>query len=290
MSISIWRRGADYLSLVKFAHTVFALPFAIIGFFLAMKIDCQEFSWKIFILVLCAMVFARNSAMGFNRYVDRFIDAVNPRTAGREIPAKKLSPSSVLIFVIVNVSLFMLTAALINRLTFILSLPALIIILCYSFLKRFTYLCHYGLGLALAIAPVGAYISMTGSFHIVPLILSAIVFLWSSGFDILYSLDDEEFDKNHAIHSIPAKFGRKRAMIISAVGHALVLPLLLLFYYYGMMGTKYIIGAVVFILLLIYQHLIIRPTDISRLNAAFFTSNGVASLLFAIFTVWDILA
>ncbi|MBP9018977.1 MAG: UbiA-like polyprenyltransferase [Rikenellaceae bacterium] len=290
MSVSIWRRIADYLSLVKFAHTVFALPFAIIGFFLAMQVDGQEFSWRIFFLMLCAMVFARNSAMSFNRYVDRFIDSVNPRTAGRELPSKKLSSSSVLIFVFVNVALFVLTTALINRLTLILSIPALIIIMGYSFLKRYTFLCHYGLGLSLAIAPIGAYISMTGSFNIVPLILSAIVFLWSSGFDILYSLDDEQFDKKYAIHSIPARFGRKRAMIISAVGHALVLPLLLLFYYYGMMGTKYIIGAVVFTLLLIYQHLIIKPTDISRLNAAFFTSNGIASLLFAIFTVWDILA
>lgn len=282
-----------YLKLVKFSHTIFALPFAFIGFFMANETVVEGsdiYSWRLLILVVLAMVFARNSAMGFNRYVDRFIDAKNPRTAGREIPAKVLSPKSVLIFVVVNVLLFIATTAFINKLTFLLSVPALIVILGYSYMKRFSALCHYVLGLALAIAPMGAYISITGKFDLAPLILSAIVFLWSSGFDILYSLDDEAFDKKEKLHSVPAKFGRTRAMKISSAGHVLIVPMLCLLYLFGDMGVIYIVGSVVFVGLLVYQHMIIKPDDISRLNAAFFTSNGFASILFAIFTIWDILS
>jgi len=282
----------NYLNLVKFSHTIFALPFAIIGFFLASTEPAisAEFSWELFGLILLAMVFARNSAMGFNRYVDRFIDTRNPRTANREIPTRKLSANSVLTFVIINVVLFIVTTAFINRLTLVLSVPALIIILGYSYMKRFSVLCHYVLGLALGIAPIGAYISITGSFDTPPLLLSMIVFLWSSGFDILYSLDDEDFDKNEGLHSIPSRFGRARAMEISAAGHVLIVPMLCLFYVYGEMGLIYVVGATIFTCLLGYQHLILKPNDISRLNAAFFTSNGIASIVFAIFTIWDILS
>lgn len=282
----------NYLKLVKFSHTIFALPFAFVGFFMANETVAEGsdiYSWRLLILVVLAMVFARNSAMGFNRYVDRFIDAKNPRTAGREIPAKVISPQSVLIFVVINVLLFIVTTTFINKLTFLLSVPALIVILGYSYMKRFSALCHYVLGLSLAIAPMGAYISITGKFDIAPLILSLIVFLWSSGFDILYSLDDESFDKKEKLHSIPAKYGRTRAMEISSAGHVLIVPMLCFLYLFGDMGALYIVGSVIFVSLLAYQHFIIKPDDISRLNAAFFTSNGVASILFAIFTIWDIL-
>ncbi len=281
-----------YLKLVKFSHTVFALPFAFIGFFMANETVAEAsnvYSWRLLILVVLAMVFARNSAMGFNRYVDRFIDAKNPRTAGREIPAKVISPKSVLFFVVINVLLFITTTAFINNLAFMLSVPALMVIMGYSYVKRFSALCHYVLGLSLAIAPMGAYISITGKFDIAPLILSLIVFLWSSGFDILYSLDDESFDKKEKLHSVPAKYGRTRAMEISSAGHVLIVPLLCFLYLFGDMGALYIAGSVIFVSLLAYQHFIIKPDDISRLNAAFFTSNGVASILFAIFTIWDIL-
>ncbi|NCB72990.1 MAG: 4-hydroxybenzoate octaprenyltransferase, partial [Clostridia bacterium] len=251
-----------YLKLVKFSHTIFALPFAFIGFFMANETVVEGsgvYSWRLLILVVLAMVFARNSAMGFNRYVDRFIDAKNPRTAGREIPAKTLSPRSVLIFVVINVLLFITTTAFINKLTFLLSVPALIVILGYSYMKRFSALCHYVLGLALAIAPMGAYISITGKFDMAPLILSIIVFLWSSGFDILYSLDDETFDKTEKLHSVPAKYGRSRAMEISSAGHVLIAPMLCLLYLYGGMGVIYIVGSAVFVSLLAYQHMIIKP-------------------------------
>jgi len=282
-------KGAKYLSLVKFAHTIFAMPFALIGLFLAIELAGGEFTWRLLLLILLAMVFARNSAMGFNRWADRKIDAKNPRTAKREIPSALLSPSAVLVFVIVNVVLFIIVAALINRLALYLSVPAIIILLGYSYLKRFTSLCHYGLGLALSCAPAAAFISVTGRLDYAPLILSLIVFLWSSSFDILYSLADEEFDRSEGLHSIPGLLGRKRAMIVSGLGHALVLPLLWIFGYSAGLGIIYVIGAAIFAALLVYQHLIIKPNDITRLNAAFFTANGVASVIFAVFTIADIL-
>jgi len=287
--MNFFDKGAKYLSLVKFAHTIFAMPFALIGLFLAIELAGGEFTWRLLLLILLAMVFARNSAMGFNRWADRKIDAKNPRTAKREIPSALLSPSAVLVFVIVNVAFFVIVAALINGLALYLSVPAIIILLGYSYLKRLTSLCHYGLGLALSCAPAAAYISVTGRLDYAPLILSLIVFLWSSSFDILYSLADEEFDRSEGLHSIPGLLGRKRAMIVSALGHALVLPLLWIFGYSAGLGIIYVTGAAIFAALLVYQHLIIKPNDISRLNAAFFTANGVASVIFAVFTIADIL-
>jgi 4-hydroxybenzoate polyprenyltransferase len=288
MSNDLTGKVARYLSLVKFAHTLFALPFALTGFFLAIKKGGGEFSIRLFILLLLAMVFARNSAMGFNRWADREIDARNPRTASRELPASRLTPLSVGLFVIVNSLLFLIVAGLINRLALILALPALAVLLGYSYLKRFTALCHYGVGLALGIAPSAAYISVTGRLDIAPVILSIIVFFWSGSFDILYAVTDEEFDKQEGLHSIPAALGRKWALIISAMGHLLVLPMLWLFYKSAGLGPIYLTGAVIFSLLLIYQHLIVKPDDISRLNAAFFTSNGIASVIFAMFTIVDL--
>ncbi len=283
-------RVDKYLKLVKFSHTLFALPFALVGFFLAIKLTDYEFSWRLLCLILLAMVFGRNSAMGFNRYLDREIDAKNPRTANREIPAGILSPMSVKYFVICNVMLFFIVVFFINKLCFMLSFPAMAVLLSYSYMKRYTSLCHYVLGLALAIAPTGAYLSIAGEFHAAPLILSVIVLLWVSGFDIIYSLGDEEFDKAQKLHSVPQLWGKKRGLIISAAGHSLVVPLLYLLYVIADLGTIYLVGASVFTLLLIYQHLIVSPTNLSRLNAAFFTSNGVASVIFAAFAIWDILA
>jgi 4-hydroxybenzoate polyprenyltransferase len=279
-----------FFKLVKFSHTIFALPFALIGFFLAIKFSGNDFSFRLLGLILLAMVFARNSAMGFNRYLDRDIDARNPRTSSREIPAGLLSPMAVKVFVIVNVLLFLVVAFLINLLCFYLAFPAIAILLLYSYMKRVTSLCHYVLGLSLAIAPTAAYLSVAGSFHPAPLILSLIVLLWASGFDIIYSLADEDFDKEQKLHSVPQLLGKKAGLIISAVGHALVLPLLYVFYIVADMGVIYLVGAGIFSLLLIYQHMIVSPTNLSRINAAFFTSNGFASVIFAVFTILDILS
>jgi len=224
MSKASFGEIGKFMKLVKFSHTIFALPFALIGFFLAIKLSGNDFSLRLLGLILLAMVFARNSAMGFNRYLDRDIDAKNPRTSLREIPAGHLSPMAVKFFVIINVLLFLAVAFLINRLCFYLAFPAMAILLSYSYMKRFTSLCHYVLGLALAIAPVGAYLSIAGEFHPAPLILSLIVLLWASGFDIIYSLADEEFDKEQKLHSVPQLWGKKTGLVISAVGHALIIP------------------------------------------------------------------
>ncbi len=278
-----------YLKLVKFSHTVFAMPFALIGFFLGTERGGGEFTWSLLGLIVLAMVFARNAAMGFNRWADREIDARNPRTAMREIPASEISPESAITFVVVNSFLFIVVAGFINSLALILAVPALIILLGYSYLKRFTALCHYGVGLALGIAPSAAYIAVTGTLSLSALLLSVIVFFWSGSFDILYALADEEFDKEHGLRSIPQSFGRLWSLAISAGGHALVLPLIVLLYFAGDFGFLYIVGASFFTSLLIYQHLIVKPSDISRLNAAFFTSNGVASAIFALFAITDLM-
>ncbi len=280
---------AKFFSLVRFSHTLFALPFALIGFFLAISQGAGEFSFRLFVLILLAMVFARNSAMGFNRLVDKKVDAKNPRTATRELPASKLTSRSVVLFVLINAALFVIVAGMINNTTLFLSVPALVVLLGYSYLKRFTALSHYGVGLALGIAPSAAYISVTGNLSTPAMLLSVIVFLWSGSFDILYSLSDEEFDRKEGLHSIPVLLGRRASLVISAAGHLLVLPLLLQLYKVTpCFGPIYITGASIFSLLLVYQHTIVKAGDISRLNEAFFTSNGVASVIFAIFTVADI--
>lgn len=283
-----------YLKLVKFSHTIFAMPFALIGFALAITISGEEFSMFKFVLVLFAMITARNAAMGFNRYLDRDIDALNPRTAKREIPTGEVAERSALIFVILNSVLFMFTAFFINFLCFLLALPALAVLFGYSYMKRVSALSHYVLGIALSIAPIGSYLSVTGEFHHVPLILSAIVLLWVSGFDIIYSIADEEFDKENNLHSVPCLFGKRWALYISSLGHLMVLPFLVLLYYSvnssveNTLSWIYITGSLIFSSLLLWQHLIISPKNLTRINAAFFTLNGIASVIFASFFILDL--
>src|ERR1700712_2362262 len=210
-----------YLSLVTFTHTIFAMPFAFIGFFLAVTTTDHRFDWlKLVLMVLC-MVFARNSAMAFNRYLDRDIDAKNPRTKQRDVPAGRISPTSALTFVIVNCLLFIITTWFINRLCFYLSPVALLVVLGYSATKRFTALCHLVLGLGLSLAPIGAYLVVTGSFAPIPLFFSLSVLCWVSGFDIIYALQDEEFDRDENLHSIPAYLGKIKALRLSSILHVL---------------------------------------------------------------------
>lgn len=277
-----------YFSFVKFSHTVFALPFAISGYFLAISREEYSFSLRILLLVVLCMVFARNAAMGFNRYADEKFDAMNPRTASREIPAGIISKKSALIFVVINSILFIISAGMINRLTLILSPVALFIILGYSLTKRFTVLCHFILGLSLSLAPTGAYISVTGRFDLLPVIYSFIVLTWVSGFDIIYSLQDDEFDRSMNLHSIPALTGRKKGLLISMILHVLTILFVIAAGIAGRSGILFWAGAAIFILLLIYQHVIVRPHDISRVNLAFATTNGIASIIFAIFVITDL--
>lgn len=276
-------RILSYFSMVKFSHTVFALPFALVGFFYGV-VSVGEMDWRLLVAVLLCMVFARNAAMGFNRYVDRRYDAANVRTAAREIPRGVISPTSALIFVIINALLFIATTWLINPLTLYLSPVALAVILGYSLTKRFTSLCHLILGLGLAIAPTGAYIAVTGQFAPVPILLSILVLTWVSGFDIIYALQDEEFDRGAGLYSIPTALGARGALMVSIGLHvvttAAVIWIGLLLY-----SALYWVGAAAFVGLLVYQHTIVSASDLSRVGLAFGTTNGVASFVFALITI-----
>ena len=277
-----------YLSLIKFSHTVFALPFAIIGFCLAIYSGKAIFSWEKLFLVVGCMVFARSAAMAFNRYIDRAFDAMNPRTAIREIPAGQIKPKSAAAFTLISAALFMICAYFINKLCFYLSPIALLVVLGYSLTKRFTPLCHLILGLGLSLAPIGAYLALTERFDFLPLIFSGIVFLWVSGFDIIYALQDEEFDSGQNLKSIPVLMGTKNALRLSEVLHLIAAAGVVLGFIYGGFSWLYLGGAVVFIGLLLYQHLIVKPNDLSRVNLAFGTTNGVASVIFCVFVCLDI--
>ncbi len=277
-----------YMSLVLFAHSIFALPFAIIGFFLAIHTSDYQFDWKLFLLMLICMVTARNAAMAFNRYLDRDIDALNPRTAVRDIPAGRISPKQALLFTIINCIVFMAACYFINFMCFILAPVALFVILFYSYMKRISPLCHIVLGIGLGLAPVGAYLAVTGQFNIVPIFYGLAVLTWVSGFDIIYALQDEEFDKENGLNSIPANFGAKNALRISEVLHVLSFIFILLPVLFMPVGILYYIGIAFYGALLIYQHRIVSPNDLSKVDRAFMTTNGIASVVFAVFYLLDI--
>ena len=305
----------NYLSLVKFSHTIFALPFAFIGFFLAIKflkvpetfvpgwhttiypagylennipVTLKEYGIRLALVILC-MVFARSAAMAFNRYLDRKIDALNPRTAVREVPKGIITPQNALLFTFVCCLLFMGTTYFINSICFYLSPVALLVVLGYSYTKRFTSLCHLVLGLGLSLAPIGAYLAVTGAFNLLPLLFSFAVIFWVSGFDIIYALQDEEFDKAQQLNSIPARVGKKRALGISELLHLLSLGFVVFAGKAGHFGPLYWLGVLVFGGMLLYQHSIVKYNDLRRVNVAFMTANGIASVVFAVFVIADLL-
>lgn len=282
------KKISQYLSLIKFSHTVFALPFAMIGFLLAVK-KIRFFDADLFLYIVLCMIFARSAAMAFNRYIDRKYDALNPRTKNREIPAGAIESSSALWFTILSAAAFIACTWLINPLCFYLSPVALLVILGYSYTKRFTALCHLVLGVGLSLAPIGAYLAVTGKFSLLPLLFSFTVLTWVSGFDIIYALPDAEFDRSQKLRSIPAWLGIKGALRFSEMLHLVTVALLILAGLRGNFSYLYWIGAAIFILLLVYQHLIVKPHDLSRVNLAFGTTNGIASVVFAAFTISDLL-
>ncbi|MDF1695553.1 MAG: putative 4-hydroxybenzoate polyprenyltransferase [Saprospiraceae bacterium] len=283
----------NYLSLVKFSHTIFALPFALVGFFIAVNMPDYTFDWKVLGLVLLCMVFARNAAMAFNRWQDRDIDGKNPRTAVREIPAGILPERSVLWFVIANCIGLILTTYFINPICFYLSPVAILITLGYSYTKRFTALCHLVLGLGLSLAPIGAYMAVTGEFGLVPILLGMAVLFWVAGFDIIYALQDFEFDKSLQLHSTPVWLGKENALKLSTFFHLLTAILIGSAAYqlgtqFESIGYIHYIGAIVFIGLLYYQHTLVKSNDLSKVNMAFFTTNGVASVIFGALLILDL--
>ncbi|MCU0387268.1 MAG: putative 4-hydroxybenzoate polyprenyltransferase [Chitinophagaceae bacterium] len=300
----------NYLSLIKFSHTIFAMPFALIGFFVGVMSLQQipqapfepasfdsagqklaaffRYQWHLFALVLLCMVTARSAAMAFNRYLDRHFDAQNPRTAIREIPAGIIHANSALWFTIVNCILFVVATGFINPLCFFLSPVALFVILFYSYTKRFTALCHLVLGLGLSLAPIGAYLAVTGQFAVLPILFSFAVLFWVSGFDIIFALQDEAFDRSQGLKSIPAALGTAKALRVSEVLHVLSAACVIAAGFYGHFGWLYWAGAAGFCGMLVYQHSIVKPTDLSRVNIAFMTANGVASVIFAVFVLADL--
>ena len=274
------------LEMIKFEHTVFALPFAVMSAFIAADglPPLSKLGW-----ILLAMVGARSCAMAFNRLADADVDAKNPRTATRAIPAGLITKGAVWCFTVISAGVLVVAAWRLNPLAFALSPVALAVVMGYSYAKRFTALSHFWLGLGLSISPVGAWIAIQGSFAWPPILLCLVVLLWTAGFDIIYACQDVSFDREHGLHSIPARIGIKGALWLSSGLHVLAVLLLLSMPHFVDLGLFYYIGVAIVVLIFIYEHAIVKPTDLSRVNLAFFTLNGMISLVLMVLSVADIL-
>ncbi|MFZ0419579.1 MAG: UbiA-like polyprenyltransferase [Candidatus Sulfotelmatobacter sp.] len=274
------------LEMIKWEHSIFALPFALCGAMLAASglPTAHQLLW-----IVIAMLAARSAAMAFNRLADATIDAANPRTRTRALPARQLSPTFVTTFVIVSCAIFILAASQLNRLTLWLSPVALAVLLLYSYTKRFTRLSHLVLGFALGIAPSAAWIAVRGSLDPRILLLTAAVTFWVAGFDILYACQDFDFDRDTGLHSIPRHIGVPAALWIARAFHLIMLILLVALLPAFALGKLALAGVIAVLLLLLYEHSLVKPNDLSKLNAAFFTMNGVISVVFALFIAADLL-
>jgi 4-hydroxybenzoate polyprenyltransferase len=282
----------DYLSLIKFSHTVFALPFALLGYVLGLHHPGIAFDPVVLVLILLCMVFARSAAMAFNRFADREIDAVNARTSQREIPAGIITPRSALIFTLISSTLFVTCTYFINPLCFALSPVALAVVLGYSYTKRFTAFSHFVLGLGLALAPIGAFVAVTEVFDVIPVLMGMVVLLWVGGFDIIYALQDEAFDAEHNLHSIPNAMGAKGALRLSSLIHVICGAVCIYVVYLmanDFEALNWLIwgGAGLFLMSLVYQHTLVKDGDLSKVNLAFFTTNGLASIIFGAAVILD---
>ncbi|MBV9866618.1 MAG: UbiA family prenyltransferase [Abitibacteriaceae bacterium] len=275
----------DYLELVKFSHTLFALPFALASMLIAAH---GLPAMRIVLWILVAMVTARTTAMGFNRIIDRNIDAANPRTAGREIPAGKVSVGQASALVISSAMVFVVAAYELNPLACALALPTLIVLCFYSFCKRFTSLSHFVLGFCLGIAPIGAWIAVRSRLEWPPVVLGAAVMFWVAGFDIIYATMDEEFDQKMGLHSMVRRWGVPAALTLARVFHAIFIVLLLAFGHIAALGNIFMGAVALIALFLIYEHAIVNPHDLRRVNAAFFTVNGAISVFFLLAVVADV--
>src|SRR5215469_10547590 len=286
MSMSTLHNVRVSLEMIKWEHSVFALPFALCGAMLAA--GGWPSPWQLLWIVI-AMVSARSAAMAFNRYADAEIDAANPRTQSRAVPAGILSKQFVGLFVIAASAIFIVAAAMLNRLSLLLSPLALGIILLYSYTKRLTRWSHLVLGLALGVAPAAAWIAVRGSLDLRILLLTGVVTFWVGGFDVLYACQDYEFDNTFGLHSLPRHYGISRALLISRLMHLVMLLLLIgLVAAFGL-GKLAIIGVIVVALLLTYEHSLVSPRDLSKLNSAFFTMNGVIAVVLFVFVAADLL-
>ena len=280
----VFRKIKIILDMIKFEHTIFMLPFAVMSAFIASDgfPALDKLGW-----ILVAMVGARSCAMAFNRLADAKIDKANSRTSIRAIPAGLITKGAVWGFTLVSAALLVFAAYNLNPLAFALSPIALVVIMGYSYTKRFTSLSHLWLGTSLSIAPIGAWIAIKGQFDWTPILLGLAVLLWTAGFDIIYACQDFDFDRNHRLHSIPAKFGIRPALWISSVLHVVMVAVLIGVTLLTDLGVIYLVGVGVVIIILTYEHAIVKPNDLSRVNLAFFTLNGAVSLVLMALSVVD---
>jgi 4-hydroxybenzoate polyprenyltransferase len=275
----MYSTARNYLQLIRFSHTIFALPFALLGAVLAWAQPGTVFRWQDLLGILVCMVAARSAAMAFNRLVDRRIDALNPRTATRHLPAGLLSVRGVAAFTIASSAVFVAATAIFlpKTLPLILSLPVLLFLLGYSLAKRFTSLCHYWLSAALMLSPVAAWIAVRNEFSLIPASLAAVIFFWVGGFDILYACQDADFDRSARLHSIPARFGIAKALRIALASHLITIVMLLGVWQIAGLGWIFLAGVLAIALLLLYEHSLVSANDLTRVNIAFFQVNAVIS-------------
>jgi 4-hydroxybenzoate polyprenyltransferase len=280
-----------FLELIRFSHTVFALPFALLSAVLAWSTPGSEFRGRDLAGILVCMVSARSASMAFNRLVDRRFDADNPRTANRHIPAGLLSVRSVSLFTILMSMTFIASTAIFlpKRLPLMLAIPVLIFLLGYSFAKRWTSLCHYWLSAALMLSPIAAWIAVRDEFALVPSLLASVIFFWVGGFDIIYACQDAEFDRSSELNSIPARFGVRSALHIAFLSHQITIVMLVLLWKLAGLGMIFLLGVIAIAGLLLYEHWLVRPDDLNRINTAFFNVNAIISfgiLILGCLDVW----
>lgn len=275
----------SFVKMIKLEHSLFALPFAFVGMFLAAQ---GMPTYNVILWVIVAMVGARSVAMGINRYADAEIDARNPRTASREIPAGNISKKATILYILVFLAIYFIATLMINTLTAILSPIPILIFILYAYAKRFTNFCHIILGIALGLAPICAWIAVTGSIDYAPVILGVAVLLWVSGFDILYAIQDIDYDRQESLYSIPALFGVGGSLIIAKILHFLSICLFISLMAFTNLGYIYLAGVLISGALIVYEHSLISKDDLSKLNMAFFNMNAYISITIMIFSIIDI--
>jgi 4-hydroxybenzoate polyprenyltransferase len=273
-------RFRHLMELIRFSHTVFALPFAMLSAAIAWTLPDTVFRWQDLLGILLCMVFARSAAMAFNRIVDAQIDAGNPRTAGRHIPAGILSRKLVIVFTLGCSAAFVASTLIFlpKQLPIVLAVPVLLFLLSYSYAKRLTSLCHYWLSTALMLSPISAWIAVRDEFALIPVLLGAVIFFWVGGFDIIYACQDADFDRERKLFSIPARLGIRGALRLAFLSHLLTIACLFLLWHYSPLGTVFFVGVSLISLLLLYQHALVKPDDLTRVNIAFFNVNSVVSI------------
>ena len=287
----MFQQFRHFLELIRFSHTVFALPFAMLSAVIAWATPGTVFRWQDLVGILICMVTARSAAMAFNRLVDRDVDADNPRTAKRHIPAGLLSVKAVAMFTLAMSVAFIAATTLFwpKRLPTILSIPVLLFLLGYSLAKRWTSLCHYWLSAALMMSPMAAWIAVRNEFAVIPTLLAGVIFFWVGGFDIIYACQDADFDRERKLNSIPARFGVRSALRIAFVSHLLTIAMLVLLWKMAGLGLIFLAGVIVIAALLLYEHWLVRPNDLHRINIAFFNVNAIISfgiLVLGCLDVW----